>query len=76
MKCELEEIDKKLTICKSWDKKSSGDVIFGMPHPLLIETTFGRNVENCETFKNSQTVADKRVKHAHKRTIFNRPIER
>lgn len=42
-------------------KKSNGDVITGVPRPLVIETTFGRNLENYETFENSQTVAEKRV---------------
>jgi hypothetical protein len=43
-------------------KESNGDVASGLPRPLAPETTSGRNLKNHKTLKNSQTVADRRVK--------------
>jgi hypothetical protein len=48
---------------KSGVDESNGDVTPGLPRPIAPETTFGRNLENHKTLKNSQTAADRRVKH-------------
>jgi hypothetical protein len=48
---------------KSGVEESNGDVTSGLPRPLAPETTSGRNLENHKTLKNSQTAADRRVKH-------------
>jgi hypothetical protein len=44
-------------------EESNGDVISGLPRPLVPETTSGRNLENHKALKNSKTAADRRVKH-------------
>jgi hypothetical protein len=49
--------------CKSGVKELIGDAISGLPHPLLTETTSGRNLESHKTLKNLQTVADTRVQY-------------
>jgi hypothetical protein len=43
--------------------ESNGDVTSGLPRPLAPETTSDRNLENHKTLKNSETAADRRVKH-------------
>jgi hypothetical protein len=44
-------------------EESNGDVTSGSPCSLAPGTTSGRNLENHKTLKNSETAADKRVKH-------------
>jgi hypothetical protein len=41
----------------------NGDVTSGLPRPLAPETTAGRNLENHKNLKNSETAADRQVKH-------------
>jgi hypothetical protein len=48
---------------KSGVEESNGDVTSGLSRPLVPETTFGRNLENHKILKNSETAADRRVKH-------------
>jgi hypothetical protein len=48
---------------KSGVEESSGDVSSGLLRPLAPETTSGRYLENHTTLKNSETAADRRVKH-------------
>jgi hypothetical protein len=53
---------------KSGVEESNGDVTSGLPRPLAPETTSGRNLENHKTLKNSETAADRRVKHKETKT--------
>jgi hypothetical protein len=48
---------------KSGVEESNGDVTSGLPRPLTPETTADRNLENHKNLKNSETAADRRVKH-------------
>jgi hypothetical protein len=48
---------------KNGIKESNGDVTFGLLRPLVPDTTSGRNLENHKTLKNSQTAANRQVKH-------------
>jgi hypothetical protein len=48
---------------KSGVEESNGDVTSGLPRPRVPKTTSGRNLDNHKTLKNSETAADRRVKH-------------
>jgi phenylalanyl-tRNA synthetase alpha subunit len=50
---------------KNGVEESNGDVTSGLPYRLVPETTFGRSQENHKTLKNSQTVADRRLKQTN-----------
>jgi hypothetical protein len=61
---------------KSGVAESNGDVISGLPHPLVTETTSGQILENHKNLKNSETGGDRQENiQSLKTTISDRPIE-
>jgi hypothetical protein len=52
---------------KSGVEELNGGVTSGLSRPLAPETNSSRNLENPENLKNSQTVADRRVKYKNRK---------